>query len=203
MMVRFANGVPQYVWFSQHANGQAFRYSTVMKDGDRPVGYSANGYVTLSPLEPSSMACTPKHASRGLADLISPHCIHEEEYRQLFKHLELPTTEHHTDNPQLPRHLRHPRHSRPHDPELQPPRRRARRPHRPRHTLGPAVVRLLLLLQRRRQHLHALRQQRHHAHQLAVLHRPMGRPRVPDQRPAPVRDLRPIALCERADGPQG
>jgi hypothetical protein len=50
MMVRFANGVPQYVWFSQHANGQAFRYSTVMKDGDRPVGYSANGYVTLSPL---------------------------------------------------------------------------------------------------------------------------------------------------------
>lgn len=44
-MVRFANGVPTGVWFSQHANGQAFRYSAVEKDsaGVRPLAYSAKG----------------------------------------------------------------------------------------------------------------------------------------------------------------
>jgi hypothetical protein len=42
-MVRFSNGVPQAVWFSQHANGQAFRYNTVEKSGDRPIAYSSKG----------------------------------------------------------------------------------------------------------------------------------------------------------------
>jgi hypothetical protein len=43
-MVRFSNGAPQSVWYSQHANGQAFKYTTVSKkDGDRPIAYSAQG----------------------------------------------------------------------------------------------------------------------------------------------------------------
>lgn len=45
-MVRFSNGSPTAVWFSQHANGQAFRYTAVEKDsasGQRPVAYSAKG----------------------------------------------------------------------------------------------------------------------------------------------------------------
>lgn len=44
-MVRFANGVPQAVWFSQHSSGQAFTYAAVEKatDGVRPVVYVANG----------------------------------------------------------------------------------------------------------------------------------------------------------------
>ncbi|KAF2741400.1 hypothetical protein EJ04DRAFT_480750 [Polyplosphaeria fusca] len=42
-MIRFANGVPQYVWYSQHSNGQAFKYSITEKEGDRPYAYSANG----------------------------------------------------------------------------------------------------------------------------------------------------------------
>lgn len=42
-MVRFQDGQPQAVWFSQHAFGQAFKYQTVEKQGDRPVAYSANG----------------------------------------------------------------------------------------------------------------------------------------------------------------
>lgn len=43
-MVRFLNGAPQAVWFSQHANGQAFKYSAVEKTSDgRPVAYSAKG----------------------------------------------------------------------------------------------------------------------------------------------------------------
>jgi hypothetical protein len=42
-MVRFLNGQPQSVWYSQHANGQAFTYRTVEKSGDRPIAYSAQG----------------------------------------------------------------------------------------------------------------------------------------------------------------
>ncbi|CAG8951660.1 hypothetical protein HYFRA_00005460 [Hymenoscyphus fraxineus] len=42
-MIRFLNGVPQAVWYSQHSNGQAFTYEAVEKIGIRPVSYSANG----------------------------------------------------------------------------------------------------------------------------------------------------------------
>ena len=42
-MVRFTNGVPQSIWYSQHANGQAFTWATVSKVGDRPIAYSAKG----------------------------------------------------------------------------------------------------------------------------------------------------------------
>ncbi|KAH9868722.1 hypothetical protein J1614_007794 [Plenodomus biglobosus] len=44
-MVRFSNGSPQAIWYSQHANGQAFTYPTVMKytDNIRPLAYSSKG----------------------------------------------------------------------------------------------------------------------------------------------------------------
>jgi hypothetical protein len=43
-MVRFLNGEPQAVWYSQHANGQAFTYRTVEKTNDgRPIAYSSKG----------------------------------------------------------------------------------------------------------------------------------------------------------------
>lgn len=43
-MVRFSNGIPQSIWYSQHANGQAFTYATVEKtDSGRPIAYSAKG----------------------------------------------------------------------------------------------------------------------------------------------------------------
>jgi hypothetical protein len=44
-MVRFSNGSPQYVWYSQHSNGQAFQYGVTEKHTDnlRPVAYSGNG----------------------------------------------------------------------------------------------------------------------------------------------------------------
>ena len=44
-MTRFSNGVPQTMWFSQHAAGEAFDFSAVPKynGGLRPIVYSANG----------------------------------------------------------------------------------------------------------------------------------------------------------------
>lgn len=42
-MVRFVNGTPQAVWYSQHGNGQAFKYSVVEKQSIRPIAYSARG----------------------------------------------------------------------------------------------------------------------------------------------------------------
>ncbi|KAF2109218.1 hypothetical protein BDV96DRAFT_503230 [Lophiotrema nucula] len=44
-MIRFSNGVPQYVWYSQHSNGQAFKYDITQRhsDGIRPLAFSANG----------------------------------------------------------------------------------------------------------------------------------------------------------------
>ncbi|KAL8719964.1 MAG: hypothetical protein Q9225_003112 [Loekoesia sp. 1 TL-2023] len=42
-MIRFKNGVPQAIWYSQHSYGEAFTYSCVEKQGLRPVAYSAKG----------------------------------------------------------------------------------------------------------------------------------------------------------------
>ncbi|KAL8863560.1 MAG: hypothetical protein Q9178_000241 [Gyalolechia marmorata] len=42
-MIRFENGIPKAIWYSQHAYGQAFTYDAVEKQGQRPVAYSAKG----------------------------------------------------------------------------------------------------------------------------------------------------------------
>ncbi|OWP05453.1 hypothetical protein B2J93_7654 [Marssonina coronariae] len=42
-MVRFQNGTPTAVWFSQHEFGFAYTYSAVQKIGRRPVSFSAKG----------------------------------------------------------------------------------------------------------------------------------------------------------------
>lgn len=44
-MVRFVNGKPSAIWYSQHANGEAFEFNAygLEKNGSRPVAYSANG----------------------------------------------------------------------------------------------------------------------------------------------------------------
>jgi len=42
-MVRFINGVPDTVYYSEHSSGAAFKYSAVEKVGDRPVSYIAFG----------------------------------------------------------------------------------------------------------------------------------------------------------------
>ena len=42
-MVRFENGKPTAVWYSQHEYGEAYSYAAVQKVGDRPIGFSAKG----------------------------------------------------------------------------------------------------------------------------------------------------------------
>lgn len=45
-MLRFKDGVPQWLWYSQHANGQAFKYDITQKhpsSPSRPLAYSSRG----------------------------------------------------------------------------------------------------------------------------------------------------------------
>lgn len=42
-MIRFENGVPRGIFFSEHEGGQAYAWNAVEKRGDRPVLYSAVG----------------------------------------------------------------------------------------------------------------------------------------------------------------
>ena len=50
-MIRFQNGVPSQVWYSQHSNGEAFTYSCLEKQGVRPIAYSANGSHAVYAIE--------------------------------------------------------------------------------------------------------------------------------------------------------
>lgn len=42
-MIRFKDGQPKTIWYSQHAFGVAYEYAAVEKLGVRPVVYSAKG----------------------------------------------------------------------------------------------------------------------------------------------------------------
>ncbi|PNS19617.1 hypothetical protein CAC42_7461 [Sphaceloma murrayae] len=42
-VIRFNNGVPSQIWYSQHSNGEAFTYTTIQKEGIRPLVFSSNG----------------------------------------------------------------------------------------------------------------------------------------------------------------
>ena len=42
-MMRFRNGSPEAVFFSEHSWGEAYSYAATEKHGKRPVGYSASG----------------------------------------------------------------------------------------------------------------------------------------------------------------
>ncbi|KMU81686.1 hypothetical protein CISG_02704 [Coccidioides immitis RMSCC 3703] len=42
-MIRFENGQPQAIWYSQHASGHAFEWNAVDKRGNRPIVFSSNG----------------------------------------------------------------------------------------------------------------------------------------------------------------
>ena len=62
-MVRFINGVPSIVYYSQHSSGAAYTYSAVDKIGVRPVSYSGIGTHANYPvcLPSVSAAGAPSH----------------------------------------------------------------------------------------------------------------------------------------------
>ncbi|KAL8703987.1 MAG: hypothetical protein Q9201_002857 [Fulgogasparrea decipioides] len=71
-MIRFKDGIPQAIWYSQHSYGEAFTYACVEKQGQRPVTYSAKGthanYATTG---------THDHTIPGVNLLVGPiedHC---------------------------------------------------------------------------------------------------------------------------------
>lgn len=42
-MIRFQDGLPQLIWYSQHGNGEAYVFEAVEKEGTRPISYAARG----------------------------------------------------------------------------------------------------------------------------------------------------------------
>lgn len=42
-MIRFNNGAPQTIYYSEHSGGAAYQWSAVQKKGQRPVSYVATG----------------------------------------------------------------------------------------------------------------------------------------------------------------
>lgn len=74
-MIRFVNGTPTHIWYSQHWNGEAYVFEAVEKQGLRPVTYSAKGshanYATagthdhLIPDIDGHYGLLEDHASRG------------------------------------------------------------------------------------------------------------------------------------------
>lgn len=58
-MVRFLDGVPQAVFYSQHSDGQGYAYNATEKLGVRPVIYVAEGsHVSNRIPEPGSNGLT-------------------------------------------------------------------------------------------------------------------------------------------------
>jgi hypothetical protein len=42
-MVRFKDGTPTHIWYSQHEYGEAYHWGAVEKLADRPLSFSAKG----------------------------------------------------------------------------------------------------------------------------------------------------------------
>ena len=42
-MIRFVNGVPQYVYLSEHSGGSAYTYAALAQTNSRPTTYIAKG----------------------------------------------------------------------------------------------------------------------------------------------------------------
>jgi len=65
-MIRFKNGEPQAIWYSQHEYGEAFTYDAVNKIGKRPIGFSAKG-------SHANYAVSGAHDLHGLDEEIPAH----------------------------------------------------------------------------------------------------------------------------------
>lgn len=75
-MIRFSNGTPQALWYSQHAGGEAFTYEATEKQGKRPVAYSAKG----------------THAVYAIAGSVPPTPIHKHTQSCVVFYADIPAT---------------------------------------------------------------------------------------------------------------
>lgn len=66
-MIRFENGQPKSIWYSQHEYGAAYTYDAVEKIGKRPVAYSAKG-------SHANYAVPGKHDLHETSK--KPHCLY-------------------------------------------------------------------------------------------------------------------------------
>jgi hypothetical protein len=67
-MMRFENGVPRGIFFSEHEGGQAYTYEAVEKSGDRPIIYSAVGSHAMYALPGSHPYILPFHLLKDQTD---------------------------------------------------------------------------------------------------------------------------------------
>lgn len=67
-MMRFENGVPRGIFFSEHEGGQAYTYEAVEKSGDRPVIYSAVGSHAMYALPGTHPYILPFHLLKDETD---------------------------------------------------------------------------------------------------------------------------------------
>ncbi|KAH0492309.1 hypothetical protein TgHK011_007267 [Trichoderma gracile] len=67
-MVRFQNGVPRGIFFSEHEGGQAYAWEAVEKRGDRPVIYSAVGSHAMYALPGSHPYVLPFKLLKDVTD---------------------------------------------------------------------------------------------------------------------------------------
>jgi hypothetical protein len=67
-MMRFENGVPRGIFFSEHEGGQAYSYEAVEKAGDRPVIYSAVGSHAMYALPGTHPYILPFHLLKDETD---------------------------------------------------------------------------------------------------------------------------------------
>ena len=70
-MIRFSNGVPTYVWFSQHSNGEAFAYEVVHKNGLRVLPLTSFCLpfcipITANPHQPLVYSGNGSHANYAI-----------------------------------------------------------------------------------------------------------------------------------------
>lgn len=73
-MIRFKDGKPQHIWYSQHAFGQAFTYEVVHKTGLRPWSFSANGSHANYATEGKHDHTIPSFEMPGGNGVLVDHC---------------------------------------------------------------------------------------------------------------------------------
>ena len=175
MAIRFRNGQPDSLWYSQHATGQAFTYRAAEKEGKR-VGSDSG---STAPWRRFADAVLSVAANRLLLERVSCDLCHD----RVLSPVLLCFSPQESLLDQVIDHIAPPQAPRSHDSQLQPPVRSLVGLLRPRHPLGSAPQLIPIRVRRR-----AIPSRRwdYPSHGLPALQRPLGRQAVPGLGPAPA-----------------